>query len=58
MLSGNGPYSFQVPLVADRRGNDRDGRHYTIRITLHDAAGNSRQLANPPVVNVHDQSGS
>jgi hypothetical protein len=52
----NGPYSFQVPLVRDRRGNDKDGRHYTIRLTVYDAAGNALVLLNPPVVNVHDQS--
>lgn len=56
VLTGNGGYSFQVPLVAERRGNDKDGRHYTIRITVRDAAGNGRVPANPPVVNVHDQS--
>jgi hypothetical protein len=52
----NGPYSFQVPLLQDRRGNDMDGRHFTIRLTVFDAAGNGKVLANPPVVNVHDQS--
>jgi len=53
----NGPYSFQLPLLRDRKGSDKDGRHYTIRLTAYDAAGNSLLLANPLVVNVHDQSG-
>jgi hypothetical protein len=53
----NGAYSLQVPLLRDRRGNDKNGRHYTINMTVYDRAGNSRVLANPPVVNIHDKSG-
>jgi hypothetical protein len=56
-VAGNGPFSFQVPLLADRRGNDKDGRHYTIKITAFDGAGNGVLLATPLVVNVHDQGG-
>lgn len=56
-LPGNGPFSFQVPLLADRRGNDKDGRHYRIELTAVDKAGNTLLLAQPLVVNVHDQSG-
>lgn len=50
-------FSFQVPLLADRRGNDSDGRHYTIEITAVDRFGNRLVAARPPVVNVHDKSG-
>jgi hypothetical protein len=57
MLSGNGPFTFTVPLIADRKGTDKNGRHYTIQLTAYDAAGNARVLANALVVNVHDQSG-
>ena len=57
-LPANGPFAFDVALVADRRGNDKDGRHYSIQITVYDRAGNSRAMAQPPVVNVHDRSGS
>ena len=56
-VPGNGPFSFQVPLLADRRGNDKDGRHYRIELTAVDKAGNTLLLAQPLVVNVHDQSG-
>lgn len=56
-LGGNGTFSFEIPLIADRRGNDRDGRHYTIRLTAVDRAGNRLVLSQPLVVNVHDQSG-
>ena len=56
-IPGNGPFSFQVPLLADRRGTDKDGRHYRIQLTVVDRAGNTLLLAQPLVVNVHDQSG-
>jgi hypothetical protein len=56
-VAGNGPFSFQVPLLADRRGSDKDGRHYSIRLTAVDQAGNRLLLAQPLVVNVHDQGG-
>jgi hypothetical protein len=56
-LSGNGPFSFQIGLLNARRGNDKDGRHYTITMTVFDAAGNQLALPTPLVVNIHDQSG-
>jgi len=56
-VTGSGPFSVQVPLLADRKGNDKDGRHYQIRLTVIDRAGNASVLAQPLVVNVHDQSG-
>jgi len=47
-----------VPLIAERKGNDKNGRHYTIVLSAVDKAGNRTQLplAQSPVVNVHDQS--
>jgi probable HAF family extracellular repeat protein len=36
----NGRYSFTVALQASRRGNDQDGRHYTIVVNARDNAGN------------------
>lgn len=39
-LAANGTYAVDVPLVASRRGNDGDGRRYTIVIRAKDFAGN------------------
>lgn len=39
-LHANGRYAFTVALKASRRGNDRDGRHYTIAVIAKDRAGN------------------
>jgi probable HAF family extracellular repeat protein len=36
----DGKYSFTVALQASRRGNDQDGRHYTIVVSARDMAGN------------------
>jgi probable HAF family extracellular repeat protein len=36
----NGEYAFSVALQASRRGNDRDGRRYTITVSATDQAGN------------------
>jgi hypothetical protein len=57
-VSGNGPFTLTVPLIAARKGSDKDGRHYTIVLTAVDAAGNRTAipLAQSPVVIVHDQS--
>jgi hypothetical protein len=52
----NGAFSFQIQLKRERRGSDKDGRHYTIMVTAIDKAGNKKQ-ATPIIVNVHDQSG-
>ena len=54
-MTGNGSFSFSVPLLSARRGNDKDGRHYTIILTAVDRAGNRVQLSQPLVVNIHDQ---
>jgi hypothetical protein len=40
ILAANGSYAFIVPLEAARRGNDVDGRLYTIAIRAGDVAGN------------------
>jgi hypothetical protein len=53
----NGPFSFQIVLKRERRGSDKDGRHYTINVTAVDAAGN-QTLGMPLIINVHDQGGS
>jgi len=39
-LKADGSYAFTVPLQASRRGNDPDGRHYTITVSATDKAGN------------------
>jgi len=52
----NGPFSFTIMLLRDRRGSDKDGRHYSIQVTATDKAGNKTAAA-PIIVNVHDQSG-
>ena len=53
---GNAAFSFPIVLIRGRRGNDKDGRHYTIHVTATDHAGNVT-VAAPVVINVHDQSG-
>jgi FG-GAP-like repeat len=39
-IAADGHYAAVVPLVASRRGDDRDGRTYTIVVSAHDRAGN------------------
>jgi probable HAF family extracellular repeat protein len=39
-LGADGRYAFTVQLQASRRGNDQDGRRYTIEISATDVAGN------------------
>jgi len=39
-LSSRGTYSFRILLRAGRRVNDLNGRHYTIRVSAKDSAGN------------------
>jgi hypothetical protein len=39
-LQPNGSYTFTVQLHASRRGQDQDGRHYTIAVSARDRAGN------------------
>jgi hypothetical protein len=36
----DGSYAFTVELQASRRGNDQNGRHYTIKVSATDNAGN------------------
>ena len=40
-LRMDGSYAFTVALQASRRGNDPDGRRYTIMVRATDMAGNS-----------------
>jgi hypothetical protein len=39
-LGAGGTYSFGIPLIAARNGNDRDGRTYTIVVGSKDKIGN------------------
>jgi hypothetical protein len=39
-LQPNGIYRFTVAIQASRRGQDQDGRHYTIAVSAKDLAGN------------------
>lgn len=39
-FAANGSYSFGLSLVADRKGNDQDGRKYTTGVSGKDRAGN------------------
>lgn len=39
-LGADGSYAFTVALEASRRGNDQDGRHYTIVVSAQDNLGN------------------
>jgi hypothetical protein len=39
-LDAAGNYSFTILLRASRKGNDLNGRHYTIRVSARDNAGN------------------
>jgi hypothetical protein len=39
-LGAGGSYAFAVALEASRRGNDSDGRHYTIGVSAKDNIGN------------------
>lgn len=39
-LDDAGKYSFTVLLRASREGNDKDGRHYSIRVSARDKASN------------------
>jgi hypothetical protein len=53
-LGSGGSYLFTISLQASRRGNDRDGRQYTIRVSAEDLAGNPGSTST--VVTVpHDQ---
>ena len=53
-LGANGRYTVTVSLEASRRGNDRDGRHYTIIVSAKDNLGNP--VAASTIVTVpHDQ---
>lgn len=50
----NGSFSFNVPVQASRRGDDRDGRSYQITVYAVDEAGTGS--SNPAIVTVrHDQ---
>jgi hypothetical protein len=53
-VGADGSYSFTVPLIAARKGNDQEGRTYTINVIASDAIENVGSCA--AVVTVpHDQ---
>jgi hypothetical protein len=39
-IAADGSFSVSIPLVASRRGDDADGRSYTITLSVRDLAGN------------------
>jgi hypothetical protein len=39
-LDAHSSYTFTVALQDSRRGNDQDGRHYTIAVSAQDTLGN------------------
>lgn len=53
-LAAGGTYSFTILLEASRRGQDKDGRRYTITIQAKDNAGNLASEGSVVTV-VHDQ---
>jgi hypothetical protein len=54
-ITPTGDYSFQIELQASRRGDDYDGRHYTITISAQDNAGHNGS-SSASVIVPHDQS--
>ena len=53
-INSDGSFIVNVSLEARRRGNDRDGRTYTLTVTATDSAGN-RASATASAVVLHDQ---
>jgi hypothetical protein len=49
-LGADGRYTATIPLQASRRGNDKDGRQYTITVSAHDLAGNEGSAATSVIV--------
>jgi hypothetical protein len=54
VLGAGGSYSFGVPLIATRNGDDLDGRTYTISVKSSDAIGNVGACSAAVIV-PHDQ---
>ena len=55
-VNADGSYAFTIPLQASRKGNDKDGRQYTIIISAQDEVGNIGS-ATTQVIVPHDQGG-
>ena len=53
-LAADGSYSIEIPLTADRHGEDRDGRRYTITVRAKNLSGNEA-IATAVVTVPHDQ---
>ena len=52
----NGAFTLSVPLTISRRGDDKDGRSYSITVRAEDEAGAA--AGTPQVVTIgHDQRG-
>ncbi len=55
-MDDDGSFRFSVPLTASRLGRDRDGRTYTLKVSVLDEAGNVRVVSYKILV-PHDQRG-
>jgi len=53
-LAPNGTYSFTISLEARRDGHDKNGRLYTISVSVQDSAGNASSSTTAVIV-PHDQ---
>ena len=53
-LDASGRYSFRIQLQASRKGNDKDGRQYTIIVSAQDNEGN-KGVGTASVIVPHDQ---
>lgn len=53
-IDADGSFTLYLPVEAARRGNDKDGRHYTISLFAEDEAGTA-SLGNLEAVVPHDQ---
>ena len=54
VLGNDGRFSFAVALEAERRGEDRDGRRYTVIVSARDRSGN-RASSSTMIVVPHDR---
>jgi uncharacterized repeat protein (TIGR01451 family) len=54
VLAADGSFAFIVPIEAARRGNDMDGRLYTIAVRVRDIAGNQSSSSTTVIV-PHDR---
>jgi hypothetical protein len=50
MPAANGSYTFVIQLQASRNGNDKDGRLYSIAVSIKDKAGNTGSMTTRVIV--------